>query len=166
MRFCGNTGRFSHITFPSCCLYCFSWAKAAKNGVFHDIEKIYVRQITPLQRLAQLGPRKGMWEKRRICSFSRMATRPQKRFGSVWKSYVRIAHVAHNVWCKSDNYSGEICTIILVMSYLKTVRLMRLVNGYESSSCLRSLVCLKTRLTINVSKLKAFHGIVRHQPPE
>jgi hypothetical protein len=32
----------------------------------------------------------------------------------------------------------------------------------KSSSCLRSLVCLKTRLIINVSKRQTFHGRVRH----
>src|SRR5260370_42477135 len=42
---------------------------------------------------------------------------------------------------------------------------MRLVKRHESSSCLCSQVCLKNRLTINVSKPKAFHGKVRHLWP-
>ena len=44
MHFCSDTGGFSHITFPSCCLHCFSCAKVVKNGVFHAIGKIYVRK--------------------------------------------------------------------------------------------------------------------------
>ena len=42
---------------------------------------------------------------------------------------------------------------------------MRQVQWHKSSSCLRSLVCLKTRLIINVSKQGAFYGIVRHLSP-
>ena len=69
-------------------------------------------------------------------------------------------------YCKFGNYSSGFLTIILVMSYLKNGRLMRLAKRREGSSCLCSPGCLKTRLIINVSKHKTFHGKVRHQSPE
>jgi len=56
--------------------------------------------------------------------------------------------------------------IMLLMSYLKTARLMRQFQRDKRACCLRSALCLKTRLKINVSKPKAFHGKMRHLSAE
>src|SRR5438105_1757444 len=72
-------------------------------------------------------------------------------------------HSSSVLTCKSQHLAGDFCTIQWVGICVKIEGFLAQGKFHESSSYLRSQSCLKKRFKINVSKPKAFYGMVRHQ---